>query len=161
MKIRCTINGRTADIEVSAHHLMIDVLRDDLGLHSVKRSCDMQVCGACTVLLDGEPVSACCTLALEMRGREVTTLEGLAQDGRLHPLQEAFIRAAAFQCGFCTPGMILTAVALLRREPRPDRRRIVEWLDGNLCRCTGYAPIVTAIEEAAAAIPSAPGGERE
>ena len=125
--------------------LLLDVLRDRLQLKGARRSCDMQVCGACTVLVDGAPVSACTYLAVEVDGREVTTVEGLADGDRLHPLQEAFIDHGAVQCGFCTAGMLLTAKALLAEDPSPTRRRVAEYLRGSLCRCTGYRKILDAI----------------
>src|SRR5207237_5366137 len=125
------------------------VVRERLGLTGVKRSCDVQVCGACTLLVDGRPVSACTTLAFEVRDRSVLTIEGLAEDGKLHPLQEAFIEHGGFQCGFCTPGMILAAKALLDENSKPTEDEIIHYMDGNICRCTGYVPIVKAIRRAA------------
>ncbi len=147
--LETTVNGRPVRAEIEPRELLIDFLRDRLGLKSVKRSCDVQVCGSCTVLLDGLPVSACCTLAYEARGREVLTVEGLARDGQLHPLQETFIEHTAVQCGFCTPGMILSALALLQENPQPDREEIRRYLKGSLCRCTGYYFILDAVEAAA------------
>jgi aerobic-type carbon monoxide dehydrogenase small subunit (CoxS/CutS family) len=129
--------------------ILLDFLRDGLGLTGAKRSCDVQVCGACTVLLDGEPVSACCTLAYEARGKSITTIEGLAKVGELHPIQAAFVRRSAVQCGFCTAGMILASTHLLQSNPHPTRADIQHYLKGNLCRCTGYWNILAAIEEAA------------
>ncbi|MGZ8520602.1 MAG: (2Fe-2S)-binding protein, partial [Candidatus Binatia bacterium] len=114
-----TVNGRLQEIEVEPNELLLDVVRDRLGLTGAKRSCDVQVCGACTLLVDGRPVSACTTLAFEVRGRSVLTIEGLADDGKLHPLQEAFIEHGGFQCGFCTPGMLLASKALLDENPNP------------------------------------------
>ncbi len=143
------VNGRAVALEVPAHALLLDVLRDRLGLKGAKRSCDVQVCGACTVLVDGAPVSACTYLAAEVDGREVLTIEGLADGDALHPLQEAFIEHGAVQCGFCTSGMLLSAKALLDQDPAPTRERIAEYLRGNLCRCTGYRKIVDAIEACA------------
>ncbi len=142
--IHCTLNGREREFEVEHHTLVLDFLRD-LGLTGAKPSCEMEVCGTCTVLLDGSPVSACTTLALEMDGRSIETIEGLSQGGSLHPLQTAFIECFAFQCGFCTPGMILTAKALLDRDPHPDREAVLDWMEGNICRCTGYKNIVDAV----------------
>jgi aerobic-type carbon monoxide dehydrogenase small subunit (CoxS/CutS family) len=144
-----TLNGRLQEFEVEPHELLLDVVRDRLGLTGAKRSCDVQVCGACTLLVDGRPVSACTTLAFEVRGRSVMTIEGLAENGKLHPLQEAFIEHGGFQCGFCTPGMIMSAKALLDENPKPTRDEIIHHMDGNICRCTGYVPIVAAIERAA------------
>jgi aerobic-type carbon monoxide dehydrogenase small subunit (CoxS/CutS family) len=148
--IALAVNGRPVALEVPAHALLLDVLRDRLGLKGAKRSCDVQVCGACTVLVDGAPVSACTYLAAEADGRAVLTVEGLAAGEALHPLQDAFIEHGAVQCGFCTSGMLLSAVALLDEDPAPTRERIVEYLRGNLCRCTGYRKIVEAIEASAA-----------
>jgi carbon-monoxide dehydrogenase small subunit len=149
MPIRLTVNGREVEAEIEPREMLLDFLRDRLDLKGAKRSCDMQVCGACTVLLDGVPVSACCTLAYEAREREVTTIEGLAQDGQLHVLQQAFIENTAVQCGFCTPGMILTTLNLLEENPQPSREQIQHHLRGNLCRCTGYWNIFEAIHAAA------------
>jgi carbon-monoxide dehydrogenase small subunit len=143
--IRFTLNGRPAALDVRPEALLLDVLRDRLQLKGARRSCDMQVCGACTVLVDGAPVSACTFLALEVDGREVLTVEGLGTEERLHPLQEAFIEHGAVQCGFCTAGMLLTAKALLADEPSPTPARVAEYLRGNLCRCTGYRKILDAI----------------
>jgi len=154
--ISLTINGTLHEIDVEPHELLLDVIRDRLGLTGAKRSCDVQVCGACTLLLDGRPVSSCTLLAFEARGREVMTIEGLAQNGKLHPLQEAFIEHGGFQCGFCTPGMILTAVDLLSRDRDPGEETIRHALRGNICRCTGYAKIVDAIHLAADRIAGRP-----
>ena len=129
----------------------------DLGLTGAKRSCDTQVCGACTVLLDGSPVSACCTLAYEANGREVETIEGLAGPDGLHPIQQAFVDQVAIQCGFCTPGFVLTTKALLAENPRPTRAEIEDYLGGNLCRCTGYWNILDAVADAAGRLASANG----
>ena len=143
--IRCTVNGHPVALDVRPEALLLDVLRDRLQLKGARRSCDMQVCGACTVLVDGAPVSACTYLAIEVEGREVTTVEGLADGDRLHPLQEAFIEHGAVQCGFCTAGMLLTAKALLAEDPSPTAERVAEYLRGSLCRCTGYRKILDAI----------------
>jgi aerobic carbon-monoxide dehydrogenase small subunit len=143
------LNGRLQEIEVEPHELLLDVVRDRLGLTGAKRSCDVQVCGACTVLVDGRPVSACTTLAFEVRGRSVLTIEGLAENGKLHPLQEAFIEHGGFQCGFCTPGMILAAKALLDEIPNPTIEELKHFMHGNLCRCTGYKKIIESIMTAA------------
>jgi carbon-monoxide dehydrogenase small subunit len=144
-EIRATVNGRAVAVDVRPEALLLDVLRDRLELRGARRSCDQQVCGACTVLVDGAPVSACTYLAVEADGREIVTVEGLATGDRLHPLQEAFIAHGAVQCGFCTSGMLLTAKALLDEEPDASRERIAEYLRGSLCRCTGYAKILDAI----------------
>ena len=125
-------------------------MRDRLNLTGTKISCEVQVCGSCTVLVDGLPVSSCTLLAYEVSDREVVTIEGLARpDGTLHPIQQAFIDEFAFQCGFCTPGMILSAKALLDENPKPSRDEIIHYMDGNICRCTGYVSIVAAIQRAA------------
>ena len=144
-EIRLTVNGRPVTLEVRPEALLLDVLRDRLQLKGARRSCDMQVCGACTVLVDGAPVSACTYLAVEADGREVLTVEGLADGDRLDPLQEAFIEHGAVQCGFCTAGMLLTAKALLAEDPSPTEERVAEYLRGSLCRCTGYRKILDAI----------------
>jgi len=140
-----TVNGDPARLEVPANALLLDVLRDRLDLKGAKRSCDMQVCGACTVLVDGHAVSACTYLAVEIDGRDVRTVEGLATGETLDPLQEAFIDHAAVQCGFCTAGMLMTAKALLRDTPTADVDAVGHYLRGSLCRCTGYRKIVEAI----------------
>jgi carbon-monoxide dehydrogenase small subunit len=144
-----TINGSRHEIEVEPHELLLDVVRKRLGLTGTKRSCDVQVCGACTMLLDGRPVSSCTLLAFEARDREVLTIEGLEQEGKLHPLQEAFIEYGGFQCGFCTPGMILSAKTLLDQNSKPTEQEIIQYMNGNICRCTGYKKIVESIAAAA------------
>lgn len=146
-KISCIVNGQKVDMEVNASDLLIDVLRDQLGLISVKRACDMQVCGACTVLLNDQPFSSCTTLAIEMDGREVLTAEGLANGGELHPIQQAFIDNGALQCGYCTSGMLLSSLALLKANPQPTEEEIKHYLHGNICRCTGYTSIVKAVQK--------------
>ena len=147
--ISFTVNGSLHEIDVEPHELLLDLIRDRVGLTGVKRSCDVQVCGACTLLVDGRPVSACTTLAFEVRGRSVLTIEGLAENGKLHPLQEAFIEHGGFQCGFCTPGMILSAKALLDENPNPTEDELKHFMHGNLCRCTGYKKIIESIMAAA------------
>ncbi len=149
MAISCRLNDEQVVFAAEPYELMIEVLRERLGLRSVKLACATQVCGACTVLLNGRPVSSCCTLALEMDGAVVQTVEGLGDADHLHPLQRAFIEESAIQCGYCTAGMMLTAAALLREQPRPERAEIQRWLHGNVCRCGGYAGIVAAVERAA------------
>jgi aerobic-type carbon monoxide dehydrogenase small subunit (CoxS/CutS family) len=156
--LEMTVNGQPVALALEPRAILLDVLRDRLGLTGAKRSCDMQVCGACTVLVDGRPVSSCCTLAYEAAGRAVETIEGLAGPDGLHPIQQAFVDNAAIQCGFCTPGFVLTAKALLADTPRPTRAEIEEGLGGNLCRCTGYWNILAAVEDAAARL--ANDGER-
>lgn len=140
------VNGHDIECEVAANELLIDFLRDAVHLRSVKRSCDVQACGACTVLLDGRPVSSCTTLALELDGRHVHTVEGLRDGPLLSVVQQAFIDAGAIQCGFCTPGFVVTVEALLGQYPDADRSRIVHELAGNICRCSGYESIVRAVE---------------
>jgi aerobic carbon-monoxide dehydrogenase small subunit len=149
MKIRPVVNGRLRELEVEAHALLLDVLRDGLDLKGAKRSCDTQVCGACTVLVDGLAVSACTYLAVETDGRAVLTVEGLADGETLHPLQRAFVEAGAVQCGFCTPGLIVASHDLLARNADPTDAEIREALAGNLCRCTGYEKILDAVRLAA------------
>jgi carbon-monoxide dehydrogenase small subunit len=149
LPVSFTLNGRLQEIEVEPHDLLLDVVREQFGLTGAKRSCDVQVCGACTLLVDGHPVSACTTLAFEVRGRSVLTIEGLAENGNLHPLQQAFIDHGGFQCGFCTPGMILAAKALLDENPSPTEAELKHFMHGNICRCTGYKKIVESIMAAA------------
>jgi carbon-monoxide dehydrogenase small subunit len=147
-EIALTLNGTARRIEVEDQVLLIELVRS-LGLVGTKLSCDTQVCGACTVLLDGRPVSSCTTLAVEAEGRTVETIEGLADGTRLNPLQQAFIDRFAFQCGYCTPGMIMAAKALLAERPAPDAAAVRHWMEGNICRCTGYGTIVEAVLDAA------------
>jgi carbon-monoxide dehydrogenase small subunit len=150
MKFSFNLNGRQIETEYEDCETLAEILRERLNLTGTKLSCEVQVCGACTVLVDGLPVSSCTLLAYEARGKNVVTIEGLAKpDGTLHPIQQAFIDEFAFQCGFCTPGMILTAKALLDENPKPSREEIVHYMDGNICRCTGYVSIVAAIQRAA------------
>ena len=147
--LRMTVNGEHAEHLIEPAETLAEVLRERMHLTGAKISCDMQVCGACTVLVDGLPVSACTYLAYEARNRHVLTIEGLAEhDGPLHPLQQAFIDENGFQCGFCTPGMILAAKSLLDRNPDASESEIISYMEGNLCRCTGYRPIVHAIQAA-------------
>lgn len=143
------VNGRNREVQVESHEFLLDVLRERLNLTGAKRSCDVQVCGACTVLVDGRAVSSCTYLAVDADGKKILTIEGLASDDELHPLQEAFIEHAGFQCGFCTSGMILTAKALLDDNPAPSRSEVKAYLGGNICRCTGYRTIVESILAAA------------
>ncbi len=146
--IRLELNGGDRRVEVEDQMLLVELVRS-LGLVGTKVSCDTQVCGACTVLLDGRPVSSCTTLAIEADGRSVETIEGLADGTKLHPLQEAFIDRFAFQCGYCTPGMIVSAKALLDERPHPDAAEVRHWMEGNICRCTGYQTIVDAVLDVA------------
>ena len=157
MKVRfsCTVNGEPAEVLADSYKTLLEVLREDLQLTGTKHGCELGECGACAVLLDGQPVLSCLVLAAECEARHITTVEGLAQDGRLHPLQECFADLGAAQCGYCTPGILITAKALLDQEPHPSRERIREALSGNLCRCTGYLQIVEAVEAAARMVPSA------
>mgnify|MGYP001559952919 CR=1 FL=1 len=143
-----TVNGERHQLAVPPHETLIECLRDRLGLLGTKKSCDVQVCGACTVLLDGRPVSACTLLAFEARGRTVQTIEGLADGDHLHPIQEAFLEHGALQCGFCTPGMIMASVALLSENPTPSADEVKHYMRGNICRCTGYKRILEAILDA-------------
>jgi carbon-monoxide dehydrogenase small subunit len=146
------INGREQTLQVENATLLLDLLRDR-GLTGAKPSCEMEVCGACTVQLDGLPVSACTTLAVELDGRSVETVECLGtREDDLHPVQRAFLDRSALQCGFCTPGMVMTAKALLEHNPRPTRDEVVHWLEGSICRCTGYEEIVGAVLDAAEAM---------
>ncbi|MCH8093824.1 MAG: (2Fe-2S)-binding protein [Chloroflexi bacterium] len=149
IQIRMIVNGQSMEATIEPRELLLDFLRDRLGLTGAKRSCDVQVCGTCTVLMDGRPVSACCTLAYEAQNRELLTIEGLADGDELHPLQQSFVEQSALQCGFCTPGMILTANSLLEEIPNPTRQQIQHYLKGNLCRCTGYWSVLEAVELAA------------
>ena len=147
--VRVRVNGNDRELLVPVRLTVAELLRDRLGLTGTKVSCEMQVCGACTVLVDGDPVSSCAALACDLDGTDVLTVEGLARGRDLHPVQEAFMGANALQCGFCTPGFIMMAVALLDAHPDADQADMREWMDGNLCRCTGYAPIETAVAVAA------------
>ena len=147
--LRLQVNGEPVAREIADNRLLLDLLREDLGLTGTKEGCSVGVCGACTVLLDGQPISSCLALAIFAEGCDVTTIEGLAEDERLQPLQRAFIDYGGFQCGICTPGQIMAATALLASNPRPSREEIASWMMGNLCRCTGYYKIVEAIEAAA------------
>jgi carbon-monoxide dehydrogenase small subunit len=151
------VNGEEQWLEVRAHDLLLDVLREQLKLKGTKRACDIGVCGACTALVDGRSVSTCLMLALRVDGCQVLTVEGLAGDDRMHPLQQAFLDHWGFQCGYCTPGMLLTALELLQRDPAPSPATVREALTGNLCRCTGYQKIVESVLAGAAAL-RAPGG---
>ncbi len=148
--LRFQLNGRPVESECEAQETLAELLRNRLNFNGTKVSCEVEVCGACTVLLDGLPVSACTLLAYEVRDRNVLTVEGLARpDGTLHPIQQAFIDEFAFQCGFCTPGMLMAAKALLAEQPKPTEADIIHFMDGNICRCTGYVSIVRAIQRAA------------
>ena len=154
-RLSLTVNGEHAETLVDGYKTLLEALREDLRLTGTKHGCELGECGACAVLVDGEPTLSCLLLALECDGREVTTVEGLMSDARLHPLQDAFADLGAAQCGYCTPGILITAKALLDRDPHPSREQIREALSGNLCRCTGYLQIIEAVEAAAAVAPGA------
>jgi aerobic-type carbon monoxide dehydrogenase small subunit (CoxS/CutS family) len=150
-RIELTVNGRSRAVDVAVHHTLLEVLRDDLGLTGTKECCLVGECGACTVLIDDVSVDACLMFAVEADGATVTTVEGLAKGDRLHPLQQAFLDTGAAQCGFCIPGQLIAAQALLARNPSPTRAEVEEGLAGNLCRCAGYGQIIEAVLAAAAA----------
>lgn len=147
--IEVVVNGKTHRAEVPARRMLSDFLRDDLYLTGTKRGCETGVCGCCSVLIDGEVIKSCLSLAVHADGHEVTTIEGLAVDGILHPVQEAFVNHGGLQCGYCTPGFIMTTVAMLNDNPNPTEEEIRHGLNGNLCRCTGYVGIVESIQAAA------------
>lgn len=147
--IRLDINGQAHDLTVPGHRTLLDVLREDLDLTGSKRGCDRGECGSCTVLLNGKPVYSCITLAAQVRGRSVVTVEGLSQDGRLDPVQQAFLDEDGGQCGYCTPGFLISARALLNANPRPSDAEIREALSGNLCRCNAYGRILQSVRTAA------------
>jgi len=150
VRVALTVNGGSVATEVEPRLLLVHLLRDTLGLKGTNVGCDTSSCGACTVLLDGESVKSCTVLTAQADGCEVTTIEGLAEEGSLHPVQQAFWEEHGLQCGFCTPGMVMAAVSLLRENPRPTEPEVREALEGNLCRCTGYHNIVRAVLSAAA-----------
>jgi carbon-monoxide dehydrogenase small subunit len=149
-EIKVTVNGKSYALSPETHTLLVDMLRWEVGLTGTKEGCGEGMCGACTVFLDGIPVRSCLVLAMQVDGRSITTIEGLAQNSALHPLQQAFLKHGAVQCGFCTPGMIISAKALLDSNPNPTEPQIREAIGGNFCRCTGYVKIVEAIKAAAA-----------
>jgi len=159
--IEVTVNGRARRIDVAPHHTLLEVLRDDLGLTGTKECCLVGECGACTVLVDGVSVDSCLMLAVEADGATVGTVEGIATGDRLHRLQQAFLDTGAAQCGFCIPGQLISAQALLALTPHPTRAEIEEGLAGNLCRCAGYEQIIEAVQAAAAADPAASQGAAE
>ncbi len=150
--VKLTVNGEPTELIVAPWVTLLEVIRDKLELTGTKEACSLGECGACTVILDGEAVNSCLVLAVEAQGKEILTIEGLRKNGELHPLQKAFIDEGAVQCGFCTPGMILSAKALLDKNPEPSEDEIKEALAGNLCRCTGYVKILKAVKSAAKAM---------
>ena len=150
--IKLTVNGEPHEIEVESRRLLVDVLREDLGLTGTKRGCESSTCGACTVLLDGLNVHACSILAVQANGRRVTTIEGVGNRDQLHPVQQAFFENQGYQCGYCTPGMVMSAIALLNENPAPTAEDIQFGMAGNLCRCTGYVKIVQSVLAAAEAM---------
>jgi aerobic-type carbon monoxide dehydrogenase small subunit (CoxS/CutS family) len=154
--VRLSVNGDEHDLAVAPQRTLLEALREDLGLTGTKHGCELGECGACTVLVDGEPRLSCLTLAMDAEGREVTTVEGLASGANLHPLQTAFAELSAAQCGYCTPGMLMASKALLDRNPAPSIDETKQALSGNLCRCTGYAKILEAVALAAERMRSAP-----
>jgi len=148
-RIECTVNGEAQSAEVPARRLLSDLLRDDLHLTGTKRGCETGICGACSVLVDGEVVKSCLMLAVQVQGRTITTVEALANGDELHPLQESFMQCGGLQCGYCTPGFLMTSCAMLENNPRPTADEVRHSLNGNLCRCTGYTQIVESILTAA------------
>ena len=150
VRLRLKVNGEDREVLAPVHHTLLEVLREEMGLPGTKHGCELGECGTCTVLLDGRPVLSCVTLPVECEGRDIRTVEGMAEAGDLHPLQQAFAELGAAQCGYCTPGFLLVAEALLREKPEATRHEIAEALAGNLCRCTGYLKIFEAVELAAA-----------
>lgn len=147
IKVSFKLNGNQVEIETKPNRRLLDILREDLGLTGTKEGCSIGECGACTVIINGRAVNSCLVLAGEVHNSEVITIEGIAQNGKLHPLQENFLKYGAVQCGFCTPGMILSAYVLLRNNKNPDEEEIKEAIAGNLCRCTGYKQIIEAIKQ--------------
>jgi carbon-monoxide dehydrogenase small subunit len=149
VSVELNVNGKVRAVETDPERPLLDVLREDLGLTGAKYGCGEGQCRACTVLLDGRPVTSCLTPAKLANGRRITTIEGLAGDRGLHPVQDAFIKEGAMQCGYCVPGMILQTVALLEKNPSPTQEQAIEWMNGNLCRCCGYSSILAAVRRAA------------
>ena len=152
MLVKVAINGEKHEAEVEPRLLLVHMIRENLRLTGTHIGCDTSHCGACTVLLDGRPVKSCTMFAVQAHGREITTVEGLEQDGKLHPLQEGFMAEHGLQCGYCTPGMLMTSVAFLKKNPTPSEDDIRRAISGNLCRCTGYVNIVKSIQHAAAVL---------
>jgi carbon-monoxide dehydrogenase small subunit len=149
IRLECTVNGEPVRVDVSPNATLLDALREELELTGAKRGCEEGECGACSILLDGRVVNSCLVLAIECQGAEILTIEGLRRGGELHPLQQAFVEHGAVQCGFCTPGMVMAAYALLEADPSPSREKIKRGLEGNLCRCTGYRKIIDAVSSLA------------
>jgi carbon-monoxide dehydrogenase small subunit len=147
-QIKLKVNGFEYDVWIKTHWTLLDVLRDEIGLMGTKKGCDRGECGACTVIMNGEAILSCLVLATQCRGKEILTIEGLARDAKLDPLQDAFVKHGAIQCGFCTPGMIMASRALLNKTPHPTVEEIRRGLSGNLCRCTGYIKIIAAVQKA-------------
>lgn len=147
-QIKLKVNGFEYDVWIKTHWTLLDVLRDEMGFMGTKKGCDRGECGACTVILNGEAILSCLILAIQCRGKEILTIEGLVQQGKLDPLQDAFVTSGAIQCGFCTPGMIMASRALLNKMPHPTAEEIKRGLSGNLCRCTGYTKIIAAVQRA-------------
>lgn len=148
IRVKLNVNGKEYEVEVKPHWTLLQVIRDQLGLTGTKYGCGTGECGSCTVIIDGKPMTSCLVLAASAEGRKIVTIEGISNGDRLHPLQEAFIEEGAIQCGYCTPGMILTAKAFLERNPNPTEEDVRRAIDGNLCRCTGYVKIIKAILKA-------------
>ncbi|MGD9116394.1 MAG: (2Fe-2S)-binding protein [Dehalococcoidia bacterium] len=148
-QIKFKVNGKDYDISVPPHRTLLDVIREELGLTGTKEGCGAGECGACTVIMDGKAVNSCLVLAVEADGKEITTVEGLAEGDKLHPIQQAFVDHGGFQCGFCTPGMIMSSKALLDENPKPSDEEIRKGLSGNFCRCTGYTKIIESVKAAA------------
>lgn len=146
IEIKLTVNEKEYSLEIDEEKRLLDVLREDLGFTGVKEGCSEGECGACTIIMDGKAVNSCMIMGFQANGSNIVTIEGLEKDGEIHPIQQAFIDAGAVQCGYCTPGMILSAKALLDRNPNPTREEIKEGISGNLCRCTGYNKIIEAVE---------------
>jgi len=143
--IELKVNGELYEVAIEPHRTLLEALREELGLTGAKEGCDVGDCGSCTVLIDGKAVHSCLMLAVEARGKDILTIEGIAKEGELHPLQKSFVEKGAIQCGYCTPGMILTAKSLLDKNPKPTEEEVKQAISGNLCRCTGYVKIIEAI----------------